>query len=126
LIIEKEKEPAQLTVNSIVFDNAIIGNKTELSFVIKNEGEISAHNAYFSIEGYDEAKIIPGYSKLKQEIGKDGKLASGESFRVHLPVTVATNATAGTKTLTVNMDYKNAPILIKYISILMKTHYLQN
>lgn len=108
LVIEKEKEPTQLTVNNIVFDNAVIGNKTEISFVIKNEGDITAHNAYFNVEGYDEAKIIPGYSKLKQEIGKDGKLASGESFRVHLPVMISANATAGTKTLTVNMDYKNA------------------
>ena len=108
LVIDSEKEPAQLTMDNIVFDDAIIGNKTELSFLIKNEGEITSHNTYFNIEGYEAAGIIPGYSKLNQVVGKDGKLASGESYRVTLPVTISSLATAGTKTLTINYEYKNA------------------
>lgn len=108
VIIEKEKEPAQLTVDNILLENAVKGNDTELSFVIKNEGEITSHNTYFSVEGYDTAGIIPGYSKMTQEAGNDGKLAAGESYRVKLPVTIASNATAGTKTLTIKIDYKNA------------------
>ena len=51
LVINKEKEPAQLTVDNIEFNDAIIGNDTKLSFLIKNEGEITARDAYFSISG---------------------------------------------------------------------------
>ncbi len=107
LIIEKEKEPAQLTVDNIKFDDAIVGKETNLSFVIRNEGEITAHNSYFSIDGYDEAGIIPEYTKLKQSINTDGKLAAGSSYYVKLPVSIDTSATAGSKKLTVKMEYKN-------------------
>ncbi len=107
LVINSEKEPAQLTVDDIEFNDAIIGKEANLSFVIKNEGGITAHNAYFSIEGYDEAGIIPKYSKLKQAIGTDGKLPANSTYYAHLPVSVATTATAGSKKLTVKMEYKN-------------------
>lgn len=107
LIVETEKEPAQLTIDNITMENAIKGSDTELSFIIKNEGEITARNTYFSIEGYDTAGIIPGYSKLTQEVGNDGKLQSGGTYHVKLPVTIASSATAGNKTLTVKFEYKN-------------------
>ncbi len=107
VIIEKEKEAAQLTIDNILLNNAVKGSDTDLSFVIKNEGEITSHNTYFSVEGFETAGIIPRYSKMTQEAGKDGKLAANDSYRVKLPVTIASNATAGTKTLTIKMDYKN-------------------
>lgn len=107
LVVETEKEPAQLTIDNITMENAIKGSDTELSFIIKNEGEITARNAYFSIEGYDEAGIIPEYSKLTQEVGADGKLQAGGTYHVKLPVSIASNATAGNKTLSVKFDYKN-------------------
>ncbi len=107
LVINKEKEPAQLTVDNIEFKDAIIGKDTKLSFMIKNEGEITAHNAYFSIDGYDAAGIIPKYSKLKQSVDDDGDLPAEASCYVELPVSIATTATAGTKKLIVKMEYKN-------------------
>ncbi len=107
LVINEEKEPAQLTVDNIKFDDAFIGKETDLSFVIKNEGGVTAHNAYFSISGYEEAGIAPEYSKLKQSIGTDGKLPSGSTYYAKLPVSIATTATAGSKKLTVKMEYKN-------------------
>lgn len=108
VVIQQEKEPTQLTVDHIVFDDAIAGHETVLSFVIKNEGELTAQNASFSIEGYEECQIIPGYSKLKQTIGSSGILQPGKTYQVQLPVTISSSATTGLKTLTVNMNYKNA------------------
>lgn len=108
LIIEVEKEPAQLTVDNIKLENAVKGADTELSFVIKNEGEITSHNTYFTIEGFEAAGIIPRYSKTKQAVGHDSKLSPGSSHRVNLPITIGANATPGTKTLTVKIEYKNA------------------
>ncbi len=107
LVINNEKEPAQLTVDNIKFDDAYIGKDTNLIFTIKNEGEVTAHNAYFSISGYEEAGIVPEYSKLKQPINSNGRLAAGATYYVKLPVSIAATATAGSKKLSVNMEYKN-------------------
>lgn len=107
LVINEEKEPAQLTVDNIELEDAYIGSDTKLTFTIKNEGGISALNSYFSIDGYEEAGIIPKYSKLKQVIGPSGKLSSGETYRASLPVSISANATAGNKKLSVKMEYKN-------------------
>lgn len=108
-IIKGEKEPAQLTVDGVVFNNAVIGSNRKLSFVIKNEGQISAINTYYSITPADftAAGIAPKYSKLKQKIGADGKLGSGEFQEVSLPLSVLPTATAGSKALTINFEYKN-------------------
>lgn len=108
LAIDAEKEPAQLAIDNIVLDNGVIGNKTELSFHVTNEGEITSRTTYFSIDGFETAGIAPGYSKLSREVGNEGKLAAGESVKVTLPVTISKTATAGNKTLTVNFTYKNA------------------
>jgi hypothetical protein len=107
VVISEEKEPAQLTVDNVVFDNAIIGSNADLSFVIKNEGEITALNTRFSVDGYEAAGISPKYSKLNQEAGYNGKLTAGESFQVILPVSILSTATAGSKTLTINMTSKD-------------------
>jgi hypothetical protein len=106
-VILKEKEPAQLTIDSVSLNNATIGNTTELAFTIKNEGEISSFNTMFRVEGYEAAGLIPEYSKLKQEAGSEGKMQSGETYRVKLPVTVSATATPGTKTLSIFTDYKD-------------------
>lgn len=108
-VINKEKDPAQLTINDIVCKNAIIGGETKLSFTIKNEGEITAHNTYYSITNadFDAAGIIPGYTKLKQAAAIDGELAPGESTKVILPISISPTATEGNKTLTINLEYKN-------------------
>lgn len=108
VVISEEKEPAQLTVDNVVFDDAIIGGDTELSFVIKNEGEMTAHNTRFTVEGYDAVGISPKYSKLNQQAGNNGKLSAGESYQVKLPVSILSTATAGSKTLTINLTSKNA------------------
>ncbi|WP_313132015.1 COG1361 S-layer family protein [Anaerocolumna sp.] len=107
VVISEEKEPAQLTVDNVAFDNAIIGSSADLSFVIKNEGEITALNTRFSVDGYEAAGISPKYSKLNQEAGYNGKLTAGESFQVILPVSILSTATAGSKTLTINMTSKD-------------------
>lgn len=107
LIINNEKEPAQLTIDNIKLDEAYIGNDTKLTFTVKNEGQISAINSFLSIDGYEAAGIIPKYSKLKQEIGTAGRLSPGDTYKISLPVSISSAATAGNKKLTVKMEYKN-------------------
>ncbi|MFU0827195.1 MAG: CARDB domain-containing protein [Lachnoclostridium sp.] len=107
VIIDQEKEPAQLTVDNIKFEDAYIGSSAKLIFDIKNEGGASAINSYFSIDGYEAAGIAPKYSKLKQTIGTKGKLPAGDTYRVSLPVNILSTATAGSKKLSVKMEYKN-------------------
>lgn len=108
-VISDEIEPAQLTVDNIDYGSAIIGKKVDLTFTIKNEGKISARNAYFSIDdkSFEDAKIAPNYTKLEQKIGSTGVLKGGESYAVKLPLIVQNDATAGSKKLTVTMKYKD-------------------
>jgi len=108
-IIAEEKEPAQLTVDNVSYGSAVIGGNTTLNFTIKNEGEITARNAYFSVdnESLTAAGLIPDYSKLEQKIGSSGVLGSGESYSVKLPFKISKEAKEGSKTLTINMSYKN-------------------
>ncbi len=108
-IISDEIEPAQLTVDNIDYGNAVIGKSIDLTFTIKNEGKITARNAYFSIDdkSFEEAKIAPEYSKLEQKIGNSGVLKGGDTYSVSLPLKIQKDATAGLKKLTVNMKYKD-------------------
>lgn len=108
-IISEEKEPSQLTVDNVSYGSAIIGGTTNLTFTIKNEGEITARNAFFTVdnETLTAAGLVPNYSKLEQKIGSSGVLKEGESYSVKLPFKVAKDAKEGSKTLTINMSYKN-------------------
>lgn len=108
-IISDEIEPAQLTVDNIDYGNAVIGKSIDLTFTIKNEGKITARNAYFSIDdkSFEDAKIAPGYSKLEQKIGNSGVLKGGDTYSASLPLKIQKDATAGLKKLTVNMKYKD-------------------
>lgn len=108
-VISDEIEPAQLTVDNISYEDAVIGKDLELTFTIKNEGKITARNAYFSIDdkSFEDSKIAPGYSKLDQKIGTTGILKGGDSYNVTLPLKIQNDATAGLKKLTVNMKYKD-------------------
>lgn len=103
LQILTEKAPAQLTVSDINYKSALIGQNTELSFTVKNEGEIKALNTYVSIE-YADTGIVANYSTKKIKIGD---ISGGVSQLVKLPISILSNALAGNKTLTVNFTYKD-------------------
>lgn len=107
--ISQEKEPAQLTVDNVSYGSALIGGNVTLNFTIKNEGEITARNAYFTVDNKSltEAGLIPDYSKLEQKIGSSGILKAGETYSVKLPFKISKEASEGSKTLSINMSYKN-------------------
>lgn len=109
VIIANEKEPAQLTVDNVTYGNAVIGGTTNLNFSIKNEGEITARNAYFSVDNKSltDAGLIPNYAKLEQKIGPSGVLASKETYSVKLPFKISKEAKEGSYALTINMVYKD-------------------
>ena len=104
--ITKEKSPAEITISQVVYDEdaAAIGNTFELSFVVANEGEITALNTYATIN-YGDTGMIPGYTV---ENIKVGELAPGKTQNIKIPVKVLPTAEDGYKTITVNFTYKDA------------------
>jgi len=97
-----EKAPAQLTVDKVSVDDQTIGNDINLSFTVKNEGEINARNVYVSID-YKETGMIAGYTTKTIKIGD---IDSQLKVPVKLPIKILPIATPGIKALTINLEYK--------------------
>lgn len=103
--VSKEKAPIQITIDKINYneDAAAIGNTFDLSFVVKNEGEIAAYNTYVSLD-YKDSGMIPGYT---MESIKVGDLKGGESKTIKVPVKVLPTAKDGFHTITATFTYKD-------------------
>ncbi len=99
----KESAPAQLTINNIKVKDAVIGGKTNITFSVKNEGDITARNAYISLD-YGTTNIAPDYATPKMKIGD---LEPGKEQFFSLPIKILTTATVGLKTINVTFDYKD-------------------
>ncbi len=99
----KEAAPAQLTVNNVKVREAAIGGKTNITFVVRNEGDITARNAYISLD-YGTTNIIPDYATPKMKIGD---LGPGKEQFFSLPIKILTTATTGLKSINVNFEYKD-------------------
>lgn len=99
----EEKVPAQLTAGKVNMVDTVAGCDTDLSFIVKNEGEITARNIYINLN-YGESGIIKRYTLNNMKIGD---LEPGQEHKVSLPVSILPNASAGMKNLTVNFLYKN-------------------
>ncbi|MDF2845834.1 MAG: hypothetical protein K0R00_4260 [Herbinix sp.] len=78
--VKEEKVPVQLTANNINLENSSIGNDTNISMLIKNEGELSAMNI--------------------------GDLTAGASKNITLPISIFSNAATGRRKITANFTYK--------------------
>lgn len=100
--ILEEKQPAQLTVNKVSVDDQTIGKNMNLSFTLKNEGEITARNVFVSVD-YAETGMIAGYSTKNVKVDD---IAMQKELPVRLPIKILSTATPGIKTLTINLDYK--------------------
>ncbi len=101
--VQSELTPAQLTISEVAISNAIIGGQAEIAFVLKNEGEITARNAYYNIN-YGTTGITPKYATPNIKVGD---VAPGQVQYVRLPVGILSNAEAGLKTLTATFEYKD-------------------
>ncbi len=103
--VTKEKAPIQITIDKISYneDAAAIGNSFDLSFVVKNEGEIAAYNTYVTLD-YKDSGMIPGYTI---ESIKVGDLKAGESKTIKVPVKVLPTAKEGLQTISANFTYKD-------------------
>jgi hypothetical protein len=99
----KEMAPAQVTISEVVVRDALIGSDTNIFFKVKNEGEITARNAYISLD-YGDTNIAPKYETPKVKVGD---IAPGEQQYMSLPISVLSTATVGLKTITVNVEYKD-------------------
>lgn len=97
-----EKEPAQLSVNKVSFNNAIIGKEMKLSFTVKNEGEMTARNVFVSID-YADTGMIAAYPT------KNIKVSDIEKQRetlVSLPIQILPTAKPGLNSLAVKLTHK--------------------
>jgi hypothetical protein len=103
--VTKEKAPIQITIDKISYneDAAAIGNNFDLSFVVKNEGEIAAYNTYVKLD-FKDSGIIPGYTI---ESIKVGDLKAGESKSIKVPVKVLPTAKEGLQTISATFTYKD-------------------
>lgn len=104
--VNREKSPAQVIVDNFKYDekSAAIGSNFDLSFDVKNEGEIAALNTYMSVN-YGSTGIVPNYAV---ESIKIGDLAEKASSHQNLPVRVLPTAEAGMKSITIHYEYKDA------------------
>ncbi len=101
--VNDELTPAQLTISEITVDKAIIGGTAEVAFVLKNEGQITAKNAYYHID-YGTTGIAPKYATPNMKLDDMGP---GQVKYLRLPIQILSNAEAGLKTLTATFEYKD-------------------
>lgn len=104
--VTKEKSPAQLSISNVRYneDAAAIGNSFDVTFDVKNEGELAALNTYLTMN-YGETGIVAGYSAWDVKVGD---LLAGQSKSVTLTMKVLPTATEGLKYLSAAFRYKDA------------------
>lgn len=103
LKVQQEKTPAQLTISSIRLDNSDIGSESNLSFIVKNEGELAAKSAYLTL---DFGTAMDGDYTSKDI--KIGDLSAQDTKQISLPVSILSSATAGKNTITGTFKYKSS------------------
>lgn len=101
--ITKEKEPAQLTIKNTTTNAAVVGKDTNIVLQVKNEGEIAAKNAFISLD-FGKYSIEPRYETLRVKVGD---LEAGKDQYLSFPIRILPTETAGLKTITVNLVYKD-------------------
>ncbi|MDF2511708.1 MAG: hypothetical protein K0S04_1574 [Herbinix sp.] len=99
--VTEERTPIQLTLVNASLSNSAIGSDTDLSFSVKNEGEIDAKSVYLTMNYGDF--IEESYSAKQIKVGD---LMGGANKILTLPVKILSSATAGRKTITANFTYK--------------------
>ncbi len=93
---------AQITMGNINVSQAIIGEEAKISFVMRNEGEITARNTYYSLV-YDGAPgVVPKYTTKRIKVGD---LKPGEFHSVELPIGILTTAEPGLKSVMAKFEY---------------------
>ena len=99
--VQEEKNPAQITVGDISLGDSNLGSKTNLSFVVKNEGELAAKSVFVTMNFFD---AIEGRYTAKDI--KVGDLNAGDSQLMKLPISILPTASVGRVTITANFTYK--------------------
>lgn len=101
--VVKEAAPAQLVIDRVSIKDAFISSKTNISFYVKNVGDITARNTYMTLD-YGTTNIVADYVTPKIKVGD---LKAGEEEFFSLPIKILSTATVGLKTVGINLDYKD-------------------
>ncbi len=96
-----EKTPIQLTLGYASLSSTAVGSDSNISFAVKNEGEIDAKSVYLTMNYGDG--IEEGYTAKQIRVGD---LTAGGNREFVLPVTILESATPGRRSLTANFTYK--------------------
>ncbi len=99
--VTEEKMPIQLSAGSASLSNTAIGSDSNLSFTVKNEGEIEAKSVYLTMTYGDSFEELYTAKQIKV-----GDLTGNAYKNITLPITILSSATVGRKTITANFTYK--------------------
>ncbi len=99
--VTEEKTPIQLTLGSPSLSSSAIGSDSELSFSVRNEGEIDAKSVYLTMNYGDSIEELYTAKQIKV-----GDLTAGANSIITLPVRILSTATVGRKSITANFTYK--------------------
>ncbi len=101
--VVKEAAPAQLVIDRVSIKDAFISSKANISFYVRNEGDITARNTYMTLD-YGTTNIIADYITPKIKVGD---LGAGKEQFFSLPIKILSTATLGLKTVGITFDYKD-------------------
>ncbi|MBP5332066.1 MAG: hypothetical protein J6Y89_09470, partial [Lachnospiraceae bacterium] len=98
--------PAYLNISSMEYDadKFIPGKTTDVTFNIKNEGEIGALNVYMTLD-FAQSGVLPANNVSRIKIGD---LAAGASKKLTVSVKILENATPGLVPLSVAFEGKSS------------------
>ncbi len=103
LQIYRALSPAQIILNDVAVTDASIGGEAKVSFVLKNEGEITARNTYYSV-AFSDKDLVHKSSVKKIKLGE---IPSGSVKYIEIPVGILSTAKPELKTVTVTFSYQD-------------------
>jgi len=102
--ILQEIGPAQLGIYNIKYSNAVIGKSTELTFTVRNDGEITARNVFVSVD-YGDTGMIADYATKNIKLQDIERL---KEVAVKIPIKILSSAKPGMNVIKVNLTHKTA------------------
>ena len=106
VIVTGEKEPPQLSITSDLEFHCNAGETIDMTFTLKNEGELQALNTYVFADysAYSDI-LIPAYTPLNQKIGN---INLNETEKVSISYKVSEDAPTQRIKIPLEIDYKMA------------------
>ena len=103
-VSSSEKAP-KLVISSVKYPRELKqGKEFKVSFDLENTGKSTAYKILASVEGLGSDSVLPSYTS---ETIEAEELVKGEKEEVKVPLIVSKTATAGAKTIVINLTYED-------------------